>query len=103
MADLHEIWPNDAEWLSRVLAVNHFLNPRSRTTNGLETCDIAIFQFVKITVVRHIGFLKLQFYRLRTSETFCINVPHFVEIGHTVAESALGGLRVKEKKMDDRA
>jgi len=75
-----------------------FLNPRWRTTNGLDTCDIAIFQFVNMTVVRHIGFLKLQFYRLRTSETFCINVPHFVEIGHTVAESALGGLQVKEKK-----
>jgi len=28
MADLHEIWPNDAEWLSRVLAVNHFLKSK---------------------------------------------------------------------------
>jgi len=41
----------------------------------------------KITAVRHLGFLKLNFNsRAVQKHFFCVIVPDFMEVGHTVAD-----------------
>ena len=71
--------------LMRVELCLHAKFCRNRSNRGL---DMAIFQFLKMAVVRHLGFSKVENFNFRSHSggPMCVMVPNFAKIGQTVKE-----------------